>query len=175
MDERGEKLIRICANTKGAFTRLERFVENYLTDPKPEQLEVRLKLINENWEEYTDAQDELEELGHDTNSQQQRDEMEERYCYLTGFIQTKMKELELTGAPEPNGTTELVVKQKLPQLSIPKFSGNLQDWVTFKDTFLSLVGDSTSIPNIHTFHYLLPSINSDAKRVIQHIPVSEQG
>jgi len=35
--------------------------------------------------------------------------MEERHCYLTGFIQTKMKELELTGAPEPNVTTEPVV------------------------------------------------------------------
>jgi hypothetical protein len=70
MDERAKKLIRICANTKYAFTRLERFVENYSTDPQPEQLEVRLKLINENWEKYTDAQEELEVLGHDTNSQQ---------------------------------------------------------------------------------------------------------
>ena len=90
-EERGKKLIRVCANTKGAFTRLERFVENYLIDPKPEQLEVRLKLINGNWEKYSEAKDELEEIGHDTNSQQQRDEMEERYCYPTGFIQTKMK------------------------------------------------------------------------------------
>ena len=128
MEGRGKKLIRVCANTKGAFTRLERFVENYLIDPKPEQLEVRLKLINENWEKYSEAQDELEEIGHDTNSQQQRDEMEERYCYLTGFIPQKMKEPELTGVPESNVTTELVVKPKLPQLSIPKFSGNLQDW-----------------------------------------------
>jgi len=83
MGERGKKLIRIRANTKGAFTRLGRFVGNYSKDPTPEQVEVRLKLISENWEKYTDAQDELEELGHDTNSQQQHDEMEERYCYLT--------------------------------------------------------------------------------------------
>jgi len=175
MEERGKKLIPVCANTKGAFTRLETFVENYLIDPKSEQLEVRLKLVNENWEKCSEAQDELEEIGHDTNSQQQRDEMEERYCYLTGFIQTKMKELELTGVPESNVTTELAVKPKLPQLSIPKFSGNLQDWVTFKDTFLSLVGYSTTIPNIQKFHYLVSAINGDAKRVIQHIPVSEQG
>jgi hypothetical protein len=116
---------------------------------------VRLKFISENWEKYIDAQDELEELGHDTNSQQQRDEMEERYCYLTAFIETKMKELEPAGVQELNATTEQVVKPKFPQLSVPKFSGNLQDWFTFKDTFLSLVGDSTTIPNIHKFHYLL--------------------
>ena len=96
---------------------------------------MRLKIVNENWQKYSEAQDELEEIGHDTNSQQQHDEMEERYCYLTGFIQTKMKELELTGVPESNVMTELVVKPKLPQLSISKFSCNLQDWVTFKDIF----------------------------------------
>jgi hypothetical protein len=32
--------------------------------------------------------------------------MEESYWYLTGFIQTKMKELGLTGVPELNVTTE---------------------------------------------------------------------
>jgi len=90
MEERGKKFIRVCANTKGAFTRLERFVENYLIDPKSEQLEVRLKLMNENWEKYSEAKEELEEIGHDTNRQQQRDEMEEMYCYLRGFIQSKL-------------------------------------------------------------------------------------
>jgi len=91
MEERGKKFIRVCAKTKGAFTRLERFVENYLIDPNPKQLEVRLKLVNENWEKCSEAQDELEETGHDTNSQQQCDEMQERYCYLTGFIPKKIK------------------------------------------------------------------------------------
>jgi hypothetical protein len=48
MEEKSKKLIRICANTKSTFTRMERFVDNYAVDPKPEQLNVRLKLINGN-------------------------------------------------------------------------------------------------------------------------------
>jgi len=44
------------------------------------------------------VQDELEELGHDSENQQQRDEMEERCCCLIGFIQTKMKGLDLSGS-----------------------------------------------------------------------------
>jgi len=175
MDEKGKKLISICANIKSAFIRMERFVDNYAVDPGPEQLDVRLKIINENWEKYNNVQDELEELGHDGYNQQQRDELEERYCYLTGFVQTKMKGLEVAGPPELNVTTEPSVKSKFPQLLIPKFSGNLQDWFTFKETFLSLVGDNTTIPNIQKFHYLLSAINGDAKSVIQHIPISEQG
>ena len=85
-----------------------------------------------------------------------------------------MKEVEVAGDPELNVITEPSVKAKLPQLSTLKFSGNLQDWVTFKDKFLSLVGDSTTIPNIKKFHYLLSAINDDLKSVIQHIPISEQ-
>jgi hypothetical protein len=118
-------------------------------------------------EEYKNAEGELEELGNDSNNQQQRDEMEERYCYLTGFIYTKTKAIELAGVPELNVTTEPSVKVNLPQLLVPKFSGNLQDWVTFKDTFLSLVGDSTTIPKIQKFHYLLSATSGDAKRVIK--------
>jgi hypothetical protein len=60
--EKFKKLISICANTKSAFTSIERFVGNYAVDQKPEQLSVRLKVINEKWEKYNKAQDELEEL-----------------------------------------------------------------------------------------------------------------
>ena len=136
-------------------------MDNCAVDPRPEQLDVRFKLINENWEKHNNVQNELEELCHDGNNQQQRDEMEDGYCYLTGFIQTKMKEIELAGALELNVTTEPSVKVKLPQLSVHKFGGNLQDWVTFKDTFLSLVGDSTTISNIQKFHYFLSAIDGE--------------
>jgi Protein of unknown function (DUF1759). len=175
MEENRKRLTRICANTKSAFTRMEKFVNSYMVDQKSEQLQVRLKLIEENWEKYNQAQDDLEELGHDSYNQQQREKMEERYCYLTGFFQTKMKELEVTGLLESNINAEPLMQVKLPQLSIPTFSGQLQDWVTFKDTFLSLVGNSANIPDIQKFHYLLSAIKGDARRVIQHIPASEQG
>jgi hypothetical protein len=161
--------------TRSAFTRKERFVENYAVTPKPEQLDVRLKLINENWEKYNSIEDELEELGHDSNNQQQCDEMEEICCYLSGFIETKLKKHEPTGPPVLNVTTKPSVKVRLPQLSVLEFSGNLQDWATFKDTFFSVVGDSTTILNIQKFHKLLSAVSGDAERVIQHIPVSERG
>jgi hypothetical protein len=148
MEESKKRLTRICANTKSAFTRMEKFVDGYMVDQKSEHLEVRLKLTEENWQKYNQAQDELEEIGYDSYNQQQREEMEERYCYLTGFIQTKLKEREVSGSHESNVISEPAMKVILPQLSIPMFSGHLQDWVTFKDTFLSLVGNSTTIPDI---------------------------
>ena len=67
-------------------------------------------------------------------NQEQREEI---YCSLTGFLQTKLKGLVVTGSPESNTSAEPLMKVKLPQLSIPMFSGHLQDWVAFKDTFFS--------------------------------------
>lgn len=72
-------------------------------------------------------------------------------------------------------TTEPVVQVKLPQLSLPHFNGHVSEWITFKETFLSLVGNNTTIPNVQKFHYLLSAVNGDAKRVIQHIPLNEDG
>jgi hypothetical protein len=53
MDEELKKLTCISANTKCVFTRMERFLDNYAADLKPEQLEVRFKLIQENWKNIT--------------------------------------------------------------------------------------------------------------------------
>jgi hypothetical protein len=51
---------------------MEGFVNNYTLEPKPRQLSVRHELINKNWEKYNNAEEELEELGHDSNNHQQR-------------------------------------------------------------------------------------------------------
>jgi hypothetical protein len=40
---------------------------------------------------------------------------------------------------------------------------------------LSILDGSTTIPNIKKIRYLLSAINGDARRVIKHTPVSEQG
>jgi hypothetical protein len=70
-------------------------------------------LIEENWQKYNQAQDELEELGYDSYTQQQREDMEEMCCYLTGFIQTKLKEREFSGSLESNVISEPAMKVKL--------------------------------------------------------------
>ena len=49
MEETRKRMIRICANTKGAFRRMEKFVDSYIVGQKSDQLEVRLKLINANF------------------------------------------------------------------------------------------------------------------------------
>lgn len=61
---------------------------------------------------------------------------------------------------------------KLPTISIPSFDGSRQHWVEFRDTFLSLIHNTKSIPAIQKFHYLKASLKGDAKAVIENVQFS---
>ena len=82
---------------------------------------------------------------------------------LDRIHQTKTKELELAGDLGLNVSTKPSVQVRIAQVSLPKFSGKFQDWVTIKEMFLSLVGDSITIPKIQKFYCVLSPINGDAK------------
>jgi hypothetical protein len=43
---------------------------------------------------------------------------------------------------------------KLPDISLPEFTGNIEDWETFKQGFRSLVHSDTRLGSIQKFHYL---------------------
>ncbi|KAJ8884392.1 hypothetical protein PR048_016249 [Dryococelus australis] len=112
-------------------------IGNHERCPKPKELEVRLQLLQENWTRFNVIQDELGSLVDSADNETERADMEERYCRLQDYLQHKIKE---TDANESKQHQETTVQVKLPQLSLPQFNGNIQDWVTLKDTFLSLVG-----------------------------------
>nr|CAI5847191.1 unnamed protein product [Callosobruchus analis] len=52
-----------------------------------------------------------------------------------------------------------------PQLSsipVSKFNGNLDDWLSYRDTFISLIHTNNSLDNIQKFHFLRTSLVEDA-------------
>jgi hypothetical protein len=57
----------------------------------------------------------------------ERVEVEERHCEMVTFIQGKMKVLNNTQTMHVISNPS--AKVRLPQLSIPNFSGHLQDWI----------------------------------------------
>lgn len=44
---------------------------------------------------------------------------------------------------------------RIQSLNIPKFSGTLREWLSFKELFHSLVHINTDISKVEKFHYLL--------------------
>ena len=118
-----------------AFTRLENYVKSWEDDSDAGQLEVRLTLLQDNWNKFNEIQDELDLLDEiqdeldlleeNVTSDKERTEIENRYCFLLSFIQGKLKDVQsrqINVVP-----TEPVVQVKLPQLSLPHFNGNISE------------------------------------------------
>jgi len=64
---------------------------------------------------------------------------------------------------------------KLPHINLPVFNGSPTEWLTFKDTFLSVVHRRTDIDDIVKFTILIEKLTEDAKETIGHVTLSAAG
>ncbi|XP_030763068.1 uncharacterized protein LOC115887734 [Sitophilus oryzae] len=58
---------------------------------------------------------------------------------------------------------------KLPEIKLPKFSGQYENWLEFRDTFDSLINSNNNLSKIQKFHYLRSALESSAAQVITSI------
>ncbi|GFY16193.1 uncharacterized protein TNCV_2348381 [Trichonephila clavipes] len=63
---------------------------------------------------------------------------------------------------------------RLPKLNIPVFSGKFEDWINFKDLFVTAVHSHTSLGNIQKFQYLKGLVSDEPASLIKHIPLSNE-
>jgi len=61
---------------------------------------------------------------------------------------------------------------QLPKIDLPKFDGMIVNWISFRDTFISLVHDNLNIGKLEKFHYLLICVSGSALTVVKAIPLS---
>ncbi|XP_054708495.1 uncharacterized protein LOC129218282 [Uloborus diversus] len=76
----------------------------------------------------------------------------------------------LNSADKTNYGSETI---KLPKLSLPNFSGNIIDWLTFKDLFNATVTKNESLSDAQKLQYLKTSLKGDAAKIVNSIPISD--
>lgn len=59
----------------------------------------------------------------------------------------------------------------LPKIDLPKFDGNLLNWCSFRDTFVSLIHRNQNIGNLERFHYLLTCVFGPALAIVKSLPL----
>ncbi|XP_043481754.1 uncharacterized protein LOC122510878 [Leptopilina heterotoma] len=65
------------------------------------------------------------------------------------------------------------VNVKLPQISLPEFSGSYGDWESFRDLFSALIIKNDSLSNVTRFHYLKTALSGEAAQLVKHIVITE--
>uniref|UniRef100_A0ABD2VYB7 Integrase catalytic domain-containing protein n=1 Tax=Trichogramma kaykai TaxID=54128 RepID=A0ABD2VYB7_9HYME len=63
-----------------------------------------------------------------------------------------------------------VNRAKLPTIVIADFSGDIEDWARFKDTFKEMVIERPNLPNIYKMNYLRSYVKGEAAELLQEIP-----
>lgn len=88
-------------------------------------------------------------------------------------VANNLSTLQLPAKTE-RSSEECVSKRrvKLPELQIFKFDSKLENWMTFRDTFTSLIHTNVSISDIEKFYYLLSSVSGPALAIVKSMPVT---
>jgi hypothetical protein len=72
-------------------------------------------------------------------------------------------------------TEPLPTHYRLPSVSIPLFSGELEDWAEFNELFYSVVHSNTEINNIYKFQILKGALQGRALDLVKGIPITDEG
>ncbi|XP_055714290.1 uncharacterized protein LOC129808537 [Phlebotomus papatasi] len=63
-------------------------------------------------------------------------------------------------------------KSKLPNIEIPKFSGNYVDWPPFRDMFINIVHLDRKLSDVQRLHYLVTNVDVNAKKMIKTLKIT---
>ncbi|XP_055633072.1 uncharacterized protein LOC129773486 [Toxorhynchites rutilus septentrionalis] len=104
----------------------------------------------------------------------ERIDFDTRYYALRAFYMNKLSKSSGSASVNPQSSVR-PLNIRLPEIILPKFSGRLEDWCVFRDTFESAVGSRDDISAVEKMHYLKGLVQGEAARILDPIRISEQG
>ncbi|XP_055622813.1 uncharacterized protein LOC129766316 [Toxorhynchites rutilus septentrionalis] len=170
-------------NIIDSITRLESFLRNFDPDEHGHEVPLRLERIDKLMESFETVQSEYEELDDNEKfvlgNNELRAKVEERYFRVkAGLISKRFApqthEASTSGQANPAqlSAPSSLSNVKLPTITLPEFDGDFNGWLTFHDTFLSMIHSSTEISSVQKFHYLRAALKGEAANLIQSIVIT---
>lgn len=156
-------------------------------DSKLKLFRARYKHIDRNRDEFIELTQEINSLKLTINPKdkvdfKQLESMEEIYYEIVSVADDLAPAGGDCGAssglpaPPPSIHTDPSMAQyspRLPQLQLPKFDSEIENWPTFHDTFVKLVHENNSISNIEKFHYLISCLSGSALSIVKGVPITD--
>ncbi|XP_055590935.1 uncharacterized protein LOC129743015 [Uranotaenia lowii] len=163
-----------------------------------ELISVRLELLEATFEQFKKVRTEIElqtdhlsastdEFSEQTALDQAREdenvgilvEFEEDYCVVKSELRRQLSAIRAStnAAPAPSaaelsGPPSTLARVKLPEINLPFFSGKTKEWVTFRDSFKSLIHSSNQLSNTDKFCYLRSAVTGEALQAIASVDIT---
>ncbi|XP_059062082.1 uncharacterized protein LOC131854916 [Achroia grisella] len=157
---------------KGRLTKLDKYIESVLLQPssfKKAEFKLRIQGASSLLTDFNEVQSKIEEYSDDIDEQlEHREEFETNYY---GVIARADELLSGDKSTEDSHKGSLNL-MKLPTLSLPSYDGSFENWLEYRDCYLSLIHNSKEISAIQKFHYLKSSLKGSAELVIDSLEFS---
>ncbi|XP_048487299.1 uncharacterized protein LOC105384064 [Plutella xylostella] len=152
-----------------------------LTPSQVLELEMRVSRLEVLYSEFDALQTELELLSEDVDERySEREQFETQYYAQLSRARELLAAAPAPAAPAPSldgarssgsGCKHDFVR--LPKIDLPHFDGDYQHWLQFRDTYISLIHNNSSISNINKFHYLRAALKGSASIIVQSLDLTE--
>ncbi|XP_033229717.1 uncharacterized protein LOC117181262 [Belonocnema kinseyi] len=178
------------------ISQVDRFIDSISGELSKGKIESKLRTLTHLWETFETVQDRIEELElKDVKSEQQperigiweqeRCEFEDKYHTAVGLANDRLAAIirDNQAARADNNQQNLEpqivpgvarpINYNFPLLNLPKFNGNYDKWLLFKDTFNATVHTNQDVPPVVKLQYLRGSLKGDALQIISTISTSD--
>lgn len=175
-DDSLKSLIAQRAVLKSKLTKFKHFLDSFEPGHSISLLRVKRDRIQSIISDFNQIQFQIEYLDKDTARQQNEREYFDETCDECLAIAEDIIKSSETASRAPinhqNSNSELL-QIKLPTIDLPPFNGQYSQWLTFFETFDSLINKNDKLSNIQKFHYLKSSLKGDASKIIESISISD--
>lgn len=167
-------LVKQRSVVKGKLTLFTKYVNSLdvlqLNEQVKTELSERFQRSQSLYDKFTEIQDELEITVPESHIDK---ELLERETFENQFyaLVTKCKCI-LKDSFSPQGTSNKRSMVKLPTISLPTFDGTYDQYLEFRDTYLSVIHNCKDLDNVQKFHYLRSVLTGNALQVIKSLEFS---
>ncbi|XP_040164704.1 uncharacterized protein LOC120901065 [Anopheles arabiensis] len=179
-DKKVTKLTKVYKDRRTWMEEFVDFVDNYKDSEQRVELQSQLKALEVAKDAYEEARENLlieDEEADEVQMRSDRRDFFKKFHRVRGFIMDMLKtdeSVQPIASSTMANTTTASVKMRLPKLEFPTFDGNITQWVTYKDRFVSLVHDVAELPDVAKLQYLLASLKGEAALQFEHVPLEEK-
>ncbi|XP_058840021.1 uncharacterized protein LOC131695495 [Topomyia yanbarensis] len=172
-------LLRRRNNILGSAKLIQQFDDQY-EETQVNQVSLRIARLDELWKTFEGVQDEIEVIeDKQEDFAESRQEFHDLYFELKASLTSKLPRNDpVPGTPVPQIAQQIappvhqVVSVKLPELKMPEFDGQPEQWIEFRDLFKSVIHSNVQLSAVQKLHYLRSSLKGDASRLISSIAIS---
>lgn len=164
-------------HAKASISRIVNWIDkNKNSEIEINKFKVREDRLNEAFRDYSQIQNQIEDLDIDNLDNECRDEIEDKYIDALTEIKNIVEFLSPLNQSDSQPQSIILQQQqalpqavKLPELNIPVFSGNITEWESFYQLFAALIINNATISDIQKFMYLKSYLKGEPLHLIEPV------